>query len=185
MPSMRLLLILGVVPVVAILALVATNVLQPAPARDRLAGVVVTVDAVRVDDTTAGRHRLTIGIDVSSSRDLDDCLAFALDEPFAGRRLSAQGETCLRPRAGRLAASLVLEAATDDDVAFPSHTLVWGVAGGRCGPVLEALGVCVVDQAGTVAVDLPSRSPLPPFGPFPSYGTLFSFGPLFSFDPLP
>lgn len=60
--------------------------------------------------------------------------------------------------------------------------LVWGIAGGRCGPILELVGVCVVDQAGTLDLALPRPSGLPtfPFGSFP----LGSF-PLFSFEPLP
>lgn len=68
---------------------------------------------------------------------------------------------------------------TADDLAFPSHTLVWGIPGGRCGPIFEAFGVCVVEQAGTAKLQLPSRSVLPSIGP------LGSFFPLFSFEPLP
>jgi len=64
------------------------------------------------------------------------------------------------------------------------HTLVWGIQGGRCGPVLEAIGVCVVEQAGTLKVRLPDPPGTPSFpalGSFP-LGPLFSFPP-FSFDP--
>ena len=76
--------------------------------------------------------------------------------------------------------ALVFEHLSDDDLAFPSHTLVWGVPGGRCGPILELFGVCVVDQAGTASVELPSHSELPSFGPIGSFGFLGSFPPLFS-----
>jgi hypothetical protein len=77
---------------------------------------------------------------------------------------------------------VVLNELTKDDERFPDHVLVWGIAGGRCGPILELVGVCVVDQAGTVDLALPRPSGLPtfPFGSFP----LGSF-PLFSFEPLP
>jgi hypothetical protein len=64
-----------------------------------------------------------------------------------------------------------------DDIAFPEHTLVWGVAGGRCGLILEAFGVCVVDQAGTAAVKLPSHSVIPSIGPIGSFLPIFSFPP--------
>ena len=76
-----------------------------------------------------------------------------------------------------------LRPAHGDDLAFPSHTLVWGIPGGRCGPILEVFGVCVVDQAGTADFELPSKNPLPSFAPFGSFVPLFSFGPYFSFEP--
>ena len=179
---MRLLLALAALPIVALgIAIAATNVFRPPPAADRLAGVAVSIASVSVEPGTAGRHRLRLSVNLSSARDVDDCVAFALDEPFAGRRLT--GPTgCVRPRAGTRVVALTLDTLTDDDVTFASHTVVWGVAGGRCGPVLEAFGVCVVDQAGTVAVDLPHAAAGPTFGPFGSFGPLFSF-PLFSFDP--
>jgi hypothetical protein len=53
---------------------------------------------------------------------------------------------------------------------------VWGIPGGRCGPIREAFGVCVVDQAGTADCDLPGQNIFPSFG---------SFGPLISFYSLP
>jgi hypothetical protein len=75
---------------------------------------------------------------------------------------------------------LTFEKLTSDDLSFPEHTLVWGVPGGRCGPVLELFGVCVVEQAGTADLKLPSRSPLPTFGPIGSFGPIV---PLFSLSP--
>jgi hypothetical protein len=87
---------------------------------------------------------------------------------------------CVRPVTGRQLANLVFDRLTDDDLTFQSHTLVWGVPGGRCGPILEAFGVCVVDMAGTADFELPSKTVLPSFG---SFGPLFSFGPYFSFSP--
>ena len=53
------------------------------------------------------------------------------------------------------------------------HTLVWGIPGGRCGLVMEAFGVCVVESAGTVDVELPHTSLMPSIGPI---GPLFPFG---------
>lgn len=174
---MRLLLVLAALPVAALAAVIAaTNVFEPPPARDRLPGVRVAVESVQVDPAVGDRHRLTVAITVMSPRDLDECLAFALDQPFAGRRLTTSGD-CIRPRSVAQSATLVLASATDDDLTYPSHTLVWGVAGGRCGLVLEAFGVCVVDQAGTVPVELPSRSPLPSFIPFGSLEPFFSLPP--------
>jgi hypothetical protein len=42
---------------------------------------------------------------------------------------------------------------------------------------LISLGVCVVEQAGTADLKLPSRSILPTFGPLGSFLPLFSFPP--------
>ena len=50
----------------------------------------------------------------------------------------------------------------------------------RCGIVLELVGVCVVDFAGTADFELPSQSVLPSIEPFGSFGPLI---PPFSFDP--
>jgi hypothetical protein len=49
------------------------------------------------------------------------------------------------------------------------------VPGGRCGPILELFGVCVVEQAGTADLELPSRTVLPTFGPIGSFVPFFSF----------
>ena len=180
---MRLLLALAALPIVAVgVAIGATNVLRPPPAVDRLAGVAVSIASVSVEPATAGRHRLRLSVNLSSTRDIDDCVAFALDEPFAGRRLTGPAG-CVRPRGGTQVVALTLDTLTDDDVTFASHTIVWGVPGGRCGPLLEAFGVCVVDQAGTVAVERPHAAAGPAIGPFGSFGPLFSFAPLFSFGP--
>jgi hypothetical protein len=175
---MRLLLGLATGLVVLALAwsVAAGTVFQPAPAATRLAGVSVGVAGYTIDDLGGGKHRLHVQAAISSLRDLDECLGFTLDEPFAGRRLSPAAGTCARPRAGRQTVELVFVGLTEDDLRFPSHTLVWGIPGGRCGPILLVFGVCVVEQAGTAALELPGRQVLPSL-------TFGSFGPLFSFPP--
>jgi hypothetical protein len=181
---MRLLAILGALVVTAFGAVVLlTNVARPAPAADRLHGVAVVVTSQTTEDLGSGRHRLLLSADVSSASAIDECLGFALDEPFGGRRVEPDGGGCVRPTAGLETVSLVFDRLTDDDLAFPSHTLVWGIPGGRCGPILEAFGVCVVEQAGTADFQLPTKNPLPSFGTFGSFTPLFSFGPFYSIEP--
>jgi hypothetical protein len=119
-------------------------------------------------------------VNLSSPQDVDQCVGFTLDEPFAGRRLEPLSGTCPRPRAGTTEVGLTFEKLTSDDLSFAEHTVVWGVPGGRCGLILELFGVCVVEQAGTADLKLPSRSPLPTFGPIGSFGPLV---PLYSLPP--
>jgi hypothetical protein len=177
---MRLLILLGSIPFVAFATIVlATNVFRPPPASERLAGVRVEVASYRIEDLPNDVHRLWLTVTITSSRAVDECVGFTLDEPFAGRRVTPATGVCPRPRAGSSDVLLLFEHLSSDDLQFPSHTLVWGIPGGRCGPLLEALGVCVVEQAGTASLELPSNSAFPSFGPF---GTI---GPLFSFPPLP
>jgi hypothetical protein len=161
---------------------VSSNVLRPDPAANRLAGVTVNVKGYRIEDGGEYGHKLRLFVNVNSLRDLDDCLAFALDEPFASRRVRPGSGTCIRPTTGRQETQLVFDRLTDDDIQFPEHTLVWGIDGGRCGIILTVFGVCVVDQAGTAAVKLPSKNPLPSFGPLfgGSFKPLF---PLYTFSP--
>jgi hypothetical protein len=177
---MRLLVLLAVVLAIPFAWIVlATNVFRPPPAADRLSGVHVRVASYWVDGSARGRRRLQLTVAVTSLRDIDECLGFALDEPFAGRRMSTPSGTCVRPRARAQDVVLAYDSLSDDDLTFPSHTLVWGIPGGRCGPLLEVFGVCVVEQAGTAEFELPSRNPLP------SFKGLGSFAPLFpqpSFD---
>jgi len=181
---MRLLAALAILLAIPFLAIVAiTNIARPAAAADRLRGVGVVVTSQSTDDLDAKLHRLHLTVDISSASDIDECLGFTVDEPFAGRRLQPEGTACVKPRAGSETVRLAFERLTDDDLAFPSHTLVWGVPGGRCGPILELFGVCVVDQAGTADFELPSKNPLPSLAPFGSFAPLFSFGPYFSFEP--
>jgi hypothetical protein len=66
------------------------------------------------------------------------------------------------------------------DLMSPSHTLVWGVQGGRCQLLMQAFGLCVVEQAGTVPVELPPPPGLPSFPPL---GSLPPFFEPFSFEP--
>ena len=154
-----------------------STVLRPPPAASRLAGVSVTVAGYTIENLGERRHRLRLSISILSARDIGECMGFTLDEPFAGRRLDTAPNTCVEPRNGTRTVPLVYERLTDDDLAFPSHTLVWGVPGGRCGPILELFGVCVVDMAGTASLELPARSVLPSFGPLGSFLPLFSFAP--------
>jgi hypothetical protein len=176
-------------PVVVLFALLAigsgaivlsTNVFRPAAAADRLRGVRVAVTGHSTDDLGDHRHRLRLTIAIDSQTDIDQCIGFTLDEPFAGRWMQPESGTCLKPVPGRQTAVVTFDTLTDDDLTFPSHTLVWGIPGGRCGPILETVGVCVVDEAGTADFTLPSKTVLPTFGTF---GPLFSFGPYFSLAP--
>ena len=171
---MRLLLALGAAIVAAVV--LANTVFRPPPAADRLAGVTVGVSGYSIQPQPSDRSELRLIVRLTSVEDLDECVGFTLDEPFAGRRLTTATGSCARPRAGTSTVELRLQL-TDDDLAFPSHTLVWGIPGGRCGPILEAFGVCVVEQVGTAKVELPSRSVLPSIGPLGSFFPLFSFPP--------
>jgi len=178
---MRIILALCTLPIVGFIAVVlATNVFRPAPASERLAGVTVFVKGYAIDDLPSDKHRLRLTVNLSSSADIDQCVGFTLDEPFAGRRLEPLSGTCPRPRAGTTEVGLTFEKLTSDDLSFPEHTVVWGVPGGRCGPILELFGVCVVEQAGTADLKLPPRTPLPTFGPIGSFGPLV---PLYSLPP--
>jgi hypothetical protein len=167
---------------IAVAIAVWTSVFRPSPAADRLAGVSVAVMGFTINELPGDRHQLNLTVNVTSPSDLDECLGFALDEPFAGRRVEPLGGTCTRPRAGTETVQLVFDRLGEDDLRFPSHTLVWGIPGGRCGPILEVFGVCVVEQAGTAAVELPPPPGVPSFPPFGTIGPLFSF-PEFSFAP--
>jgi hypothetical protein len=179
----RLLTILAAVVVLVGFGIwVWTNAFRPAPASDRLAGVDVAIAGYTIDDLAGGRHRLNLTVTVTSLADVDECLGFTLDAPFAGRRVETADGRCARPRAGAQTVRLAFEQLSEDDLNFPSHTLVWGIPGGRCGPILLLFGVCVVEQAGTADLQLPVRNPLPTFGPIGSLGPLFSF-PAFSFEP--
>jgi hypothetical protein len=159
-----------------------TNALRPPPATERLAGVDVAIAGYTIDGLPGDRHRLNLDVAVTSLADIDECLGFTLDEPFAGRRVETANGVCAKPRAGTQTVRLTFEALSEDDLAFPSHTLVWGIPGGRCGPIFLLFGVCVVEQAGTADLQLPDRNPLPTFGPLGSLGPIFSF-PEFSFAP--
>jgi hypothetical protein len=160
--------------------LITTNtIFRPPPAGDRLAGVHVRVASYTIDALPNAGHRLHLQVVVTSLRNLDDCLGFTLDEPFAGRRVDTLGGICVKPGVRPQQVPLVYDHLTSDDLAFPSHTLVWGIPGGRCGLVLELFGVCVVEQAGTAGFELPDSGPsFPPFG---SFGPLFP-EPSFDFD---
>jgi hypothetical protein len=159
----------------------ATNVFRPAPAAERLAGVSVTVAGYTLLPKGSDRKELHLTVKLTSAVNLDECVGFTLDLPFAGRRMATADGTCVRPQAGSSTVELRY-LLTEDDLAFPSHTLVWGIPGGRCGLILEAFGVCVVDQAGTAKVELPSKQVLPSIGPLGSFFPLFSF-PVYTFPP--
>lgn len=178
---MRLVYALCMLPIVGVIAIIlATNVFRPPAAAERLAGVSVFVAGYAIDDLPNDKHRLRLTVNLTSATDIDQCVGFTLDEPFAGRRLEPLSGQCPRPRAGTREVGLTFEKLTSDDLQFPEHTVVWGVPGGRCGVILELFGVCVVEQAGTADLKLPSRNPLPTFGPIGSFGPIV---PLFSFSP--
>ncbi len=180
MPAMRLFTSALTLLAAVIVALVLGNtVLQSPPASSRLAGVSVAVTGYTIHKLGDNRDRLTLGIRVMSMRDLDECLGFTFDEPFGSRRFSDPPTGCVEPRTAATAAQVVFDGLTDDDLTFPSHTLVWGIPGGRCGMIMNALGVCVIEQAGTATMQLPWKSPFPTFGP------IGSFAPIFSFEPYP
>jgi hypothetical protein len=169
-------LIAAVLAVLAAAILASSGVLSPPPASERLDGVSVALAGFQVIDLGEDRHSLRLDLDVRSPRDIDACLGFTLDEPFAGRRLTLTDPVadCLRPASGTIRASVDFDHLTDTDLQFPSHTLVWGVAGGRCHLLMQAFGFCVVEQAGTVPVELPAPPGLPSFPPFGSFPPLFS-----------
>ena len=171
---MRVLLALGLAIAAAIV--LANTVFRPPPAADRLAGVTVAVSGYTIQPQPSDRSELRLVVRMTSVKDIDECVGFTLDEPFAGRRMTTTNGSCARPRAGSSNVELRIQLTTDD-LEFPSHTLVWGIPGGRCGPILEAFGVCVVEQVGTAKVELPSRSALPSIGPLGSFFPLFSFPP--------
>ena len=180
---MRFLLLLTTLPILGLLGIVlVTNVFRPPPASARLAGLSVAVTGYTIADLGGDKHALKLSVRMSSPVAIDECVAFALDEPFASRRFVPSDGVCRRPRAGSITVQLRLDQLTKDDLAFPSHTLVWGVPGGRCGPVVELVGVCVVEQAGTADVELPPAPGTPSFGPIGSFPPFGSFAPLFSFS---
>ena len=177
---MRVLIAVALLAAVAAVAVGAFVMLSSKgePASTRLLGVSVAGNGLTVRDLPGNGHELRLGIVVTSVRDIDACLAFALDEPFAGRTLHAVGVTgsCVRPRRGNFASTLVMSV-TDDDTVFTSHTLLWGLSGGQCG-LMTIFGVCAIDTAGQFPVNLPSKTRLPTFAPFKTFGPLFSFAPL-------
>jgi hypothetical protein len=160
---------------------ISQNVLRPPPAADRLAGVTVAVAGYTINELPGDRHRLVLSLTLTSARDVDDCVGFALDEPFANRRMIAGASGCWRPRHGTANVPVTFDGLSDDDLAFPSHTIVWGIPGGRCGLILETFGVCVVEQAGTIDLELPSHSVVPTLRPGQTIGPLFP-QPSFDFD---
>jgi hypothetical protein len=166
---------LGLVAAALAAVVLGSNVLRPPPAATRLAGVDVSVASYTIDELSEGRHRLRLSISIRSARDIGECMGFTLDEPFGSRRLVPVADACVAPKVGRRLVQLDFDRLTDDDLLFPSHTLVWGIPGGRCGPIFEALGVCVVDMAGTAPVELPAHPVLPSLGPLGSFLPLFSF----------
>jgi len=167
--------------VIGIFALTNT-IFRPPPAADRLAGVTVHWVEFHIEDLDeAGKHRLRLTVRLSSDHAIEACVGFTLDEPFAGRRLEPASGTCPKPVRGDLDVELTTDRLTDDDVNFTSHTIVWGIPGGRCGILMEAFGVCVVEQAGTVPLEFPRPSGQPTFPPFGSFIPI----PIFSFEPLP
>jgi hypothetical protein len=174
--------VLAVLAAAAVAIFLTSPIFQPPPAREVLAGVSVALRGFQLTDTGDDKHRVHIDLNVASVRDIDACLAFALDEPFATRRLKATDRAagCIRPTFGSTSVGVDLDGLTDIDLMSTSHTVVWGVAGGRCNLVMQAMGVCVVEQAGTVPVEFPPPPGLPSFPPIGSFPPIFQ---PFSFDP--
>jgi len=176
-------LVLGIVAIAVVAIFLTSPVFQPPPARERLAGVSVAVDGYQITDLGDAKHRIRLDLAVRAAQDVADlCLGFALDEPFRTRQLKPSDPTvgCLRPTAGSTAASVEFDGLTDIDLMSPSHTLVWGVEGGRCNLLMQGFGFCVVEQAGTVPVQLPPPPGLPSFPPIGSLPPIFQ---PFSFEP--
>ena len=175
--------VLAVLDVAAVAIFLTSPVFQPPPAKEVLAGVSVALVGFRLTDAGDDKHRVHIDLTVASVRDVDACLAFALDEPFATRRLKSSDPAagCVRPTVGSTSVALDLDGLTDIDLMSTSHTVVWGIAGGRCNLVMQAMGVCVVEQAGTVPVEFPPPPGLPSFSPIGSLPPIL-LQP-FSFDP--
>ena len=169
---------------IAVVAILLTSpVFQPPPAKEVLAGVSVTLGGFRLTDLGGDKHGVHVDLAVASARDVDACLAFTLDEPFAGRRMKSTDPAidCLRPTAGTAVVGLDYDQLTDMDLMSTSHLVVWGVRGGRCNLLMQAFGVCVVEQAGTVPVEFPPPPGLPSFPPIGSLPPIL-LQP-FSFDP--
>src|SRR5262245_14564022 len=137
--------IVGAVVVAAVvLVFLNSPVFAPPPAATRLAGVSVVLDGFHVTDLGEDRHNLRLDLEIASASDINTCLGFALDQPFAGRRLTRSDPVggCIRPAAGANAVSVDFDGLTETDLQFPEHTLVWGVDGGRCNLLMQAFGVC-------------------------------------------
>jgi hypothetical protein len=174
--------VIGLLAIAAVVIFLTSPVFQPPPARERLAGVSVALDGFQVTDLGDEKHKLRLDLAIASGRDLETCLGFALDEPFITRRMNATDPAagCIRPTAGLRRTSVDFDGLTEMDLMSPSHTLVWGVQGGRCHLLMQAFGLCVVEQAGTVPVELPPPPGLPSFPPL---GSLPPFFEPFSFEP--
>jgi hypothetical protein len=168
---MRLALLVAAPVLLIITVILGAQALAGPPAGERLAGVTVSITGYSLPDGADGEPDLQVQITVASLRSAQDCLAFALDQAFANRamRVIDPHDGCIRPTPGRTNATLLFDRLTDDDRQFPSHTIVWGVKGGKCGVVLPLFGVCVVDFAGTVDFELPRPSNLPSFPPLGSF----------------
>lgn len=79
------------------------TIFRPAPAAERLAGVTVHLVDFHIEDLAeAGKHRLRLTMRLTSDHAIDACVGFALDEPFAGRRLEPASGTCPKPVRGDL-----------------------------------------------------------------------------------
>src|SRR4029078_6021554 len=59
------------------------------PAKDRFSSVTVTLASSRVAAATDGRKQLWADVIVQSIHPINECLRFALDEPFQSRALDA------------------------------------------------------------------------------------------------
>lgn len=151
------------------------------PAKERLAAVTVQLVSSRVTASTGGRKQLVATVYIQSPRTMDECLHFALDEPFAQQTLKVIDHPggCVRPTAFADRATLVLDPLDDIDTFIPNHAILWG-AGGDCG-WMGFLGLCSVDVVGQVRVRFPVRSVVPTLRPGYTFGPLVPF-PTFDMD---
>src|SRR4051812_39179907 len=94
------------------------------PASERLAGVRVRIQGIRVQPVAGANSHLLLGVIVDSTRDVAECLAFALDEPFNQRvfRVSGPAGSCVKPAAGQMKATIVFDNLTSSDRTFTAHT---------------------------------------------------------------
>ena len=75
-------LLAGLVLLVFVTIVLATNVFRPAPAADRLAGVSVAVAGYTIKPEASDRHELHLTVKVTSAKDIDECVGFTLPGEF-------------------------------------------------------------------------------------------------------
>jgi hypothetical protein len=150
--------------------------LPSAPAKDRLSGVTVTLASSKVATATDGRKQLWADVVVQSIRPVNECLRFALDEPFQNRALDAPlaVDDCVKPDPMAVRVTLRMPSLDEMDTYIPDHEILWGGAGG-CGWMMGIMGMCSVDVVGYVPVKFPVKSLVPTLRPGQTFGPLMPF----------